>query len=248
MSALNPVEIPLGAVYTEDPPREDGYTTYVDGTVDTSVAGVYTITYTLIRLQPTFDSKTYTREVTVTAIPPSTGTITLNGDPVISILLADTDTYSDEGASSSSGTVFVTNLDGTSSESFTGLPNVAGSYTLIYYTSGATSNFVTRTIHVIDPNSGGGGGGGGVSAPSSGPTNLNTTYTHVGKPATGFPITTIDTENSVVKPATGFPIVTIDTDDTGNKPATGFPITTIDTDDTGNKPATGFPIESISSN
>lgn len=275
MEELDPITIVVGSNYTEDPPQESGYTTYVNGTVDTSTPGVYVITYTLMRLEPTFDTKTYTKEVTVTAVPPSTVTITLNGDPVISIPLADVATYSDAGATSSDGTVYVTNLDGTSSESFTGLPSVAGSYTLFYYVSGSVSTFVTRTIHVLGnnvapsdpiPTSGPTDLDTDVvppiEVPTTGPTDLSTTYVPVQKPAIGFPIVTIDTDQNISKPLAGFPIVTLDTSDRPEagfpitsievenntvKPATGYPVTSIDTDETGNRPASSYPIESISS-
>lgn len=239
MEELDPITIAVGSNFTEDPPREDGYTTYVDGTVDTSAIGVYIVTYTLIRLQPTFGTKTYTRKVTVTEAPSNTGTITLNGDSVVSVPLADANDYVDEGATSTDGTVFVTNLDGTSSETFTGLPSTAGSYTLVYFLSGSISNFVTRTIHII---------GNSVApsdpAPTSGPTNLDTDIIPPDAVPTSGP-TNLDTTH---KPAKGFPLTSIDTDEPINKPSKGYPITSIETDtvETATKPATGYPVESIS--
>lgn len=219
METLDPVTIQVGGVYSENPKTLPDYTTYVNGTVDTNTPGVYTINYTLIQLEPAFDTKTYSREVTVTAVPSSSVTISLNGDAVISVPLADVAAYSDAGATSSEGTVLVTNLDGTSSESFTGLPNVAGSYTLIYYVSGAFSNFVTRTIHVL-----GDGVDPVVEPPSEGPTDLNAEETWeppvsgptnlngsvITKPLVGFPITDIYANSSTTtKPGIGLPITNI---------------------------------------
>jgi len=224
MSELNSITLYVGAVYEDEPKTLSGYTTYVDGSVDTNTAGVYTITYTLIKLEP-FDTETWTREVTVTSAPTQIGSITLVGDPVITVSLPDTANYVDAGATSPDGTVLVTNLDGTASESFTVLPNIAGSYTLIYYLSGSFSNFVTRTIHVSDPNS---GGGGGVSAPISGPTGVDASIVST-PPASGPTGLDAVLEAEPVKPAVGYPIV--------GKPAVGYPIV--------GKPASGYPITNI---
>ena len=226
MSELNSITLNVGAVYEDEPKTLTGYTTYVDGEVDTNTAGVYTITYTLIKLVPSFKTETWTREVTVTSAPTQIGSITLIGDPVITVSLPDIASYVDAGATSPDGTVLVTNLDGTASESFTGLPNIAGSYTLIYYLSGSFSNFVTRTIHVSDPNSG--GGGGGVSAPTSGPTGLDASIVST-PPASGPTGLDAVLEAEPVKPAVGYPIV--------GKPAVGYPIV--------GKPAVGYPITNI---
>ena len=158
----------VGDVYEEKGATiPEGWVLFISGFVDTSTVGVYEITY-FARNPETGENATRVKTVEVLAKP--VGSITLNGDSVVSLALGDASTYIDAGATSSDGTVFVTNLDGTSSESFTGLPNVAGSYTLIYYVAGAFSNFVTRTIHIIDPNSG--GGGGIISAPTTGPKSL----------------------------------------------------------------------------
>jgi len=188
--------------------------------VDTSTAGVYEIEYYALNPET---GQNVTRVKTVEVVQPG---ITLSGDPVITVSLPDIASYVDAGATSPDGTVLVTNLDGTASESFTGLPNIAGSYTLIYYLSGSLSNFVTRTIHVSDPNSG--GGGGGVSAPASGPTGLDASIVST-PPASGPTGLDAVLEAEPVKPAVGYPIV--------GKPAVGYPIV--------GKPAVGYPITNI---
>ena len=155
------VTVNVGEVYEDDIPAVPrGWTLFIEGSVDTSTAGVYTITY---NAREDATGRVVSTSRTVTVVESSSGSISLNGNAVISIDLDDVATYVDAGATSTDGTVLVTNLDGTASESFTGLPNVAGSYTLIYYVSGAFSNFVTRTIHVAE----------GLNAPSSGPNNVN---------------------------------------------------------------------------
>lgn len=272
MSVLDPITLNVGAVYKDEPKTLPGFTTYVDGEVDTNTAGVYTITYTLIKLEPSFETETWTREVTVTSAPNQIGSITLSGDPVITVSLPDIASYVDAGATSPDGTVLVTNLDGTASESFTGLPNIAGSYTLIYYLSGSLSNFVTRTIHVSDPNSG--GGGGGVSAPASGPTGLDASIvsTPPASGPTGLDASIVSTppssgptgldavlEAEPVKPAVGYPIVSLEDTtpsapptDPAVKPAAGYAVTSLEDTtppenppDPAVKPTTGYPIESI---
>jgi len=250
-------ELSVNESYTENPPLKAGFTTYVNGEVDTSVPGTYEVTYTFLKLEP-FETITEVKLVTVTADPQTNATITLNGAPVVSLVLGLENAYADAGATSTDGTVFVTNLDGTSSESFTGLPNVAGSYTLIYYVAGAFSNFVTRTVHVLDPNSGGGGGGGGVSAPTTGPKSvviedISTTPT----PTTGPTNVVIEDTNTApttgptsvslevfTKPAQSFPIVGTSTDTPdSNAPAQSFPIVGTSTDSPdSNAPAQSFPI------
>ena len=234
MSVLDTITLNVGAVYEDEPKTLPGFTTYVDGEVDTNTAGVYTITYTLIKLEPSFETETWIREVTVTSAPAQIGSITLSGDPVITVSLPDIASYVDAGATSPDGTVLVTNLDGTASESFTGLPNIAGSYTLIYYLSGSLSNFVTRTIHVSDPNSG--GGGGGVSAPASGPTGLDASIVST-PPASGPTNLLANLEAEPVKPAIGYPITSSDGTSLAIKPAVGYPIV--------GKPVTGYPITSV---
>lgn len=225
MNELDSITLNVGNLYKDKPKTLPGFTTYVEGVVDTSTPGTYTVTYTLIKTDPVFETETYFREVTVTSAPTQIGSITLSGEPVITVSLPDIASYVDAGATSSDGTVLVTNLDGTVSGSFTGLPNIAGSYTLIYYLSGSLSNFVTRTIHVSDPNS---GGGGGVSAPASGPTGLDASIVST-PPASGPTGLDAVLETEPVKPAVGYPIV--------GKPAVGYPIV--------GKPAVGYPITNI---
>ena len=259
MNELDPITLNVGAVYEDEPKTLPGFTTYVDGEVDTNTAGVYTITYTLIKLKPSFDTETWTREVTVTSAPTQIGSITLNGDPVISIALSGASTYSDAGATSSDGTVLVTNLDGTASESFTGLPNIAGSYTLIYYTPGSFSNFVTRTIHVV---------GGGIPSPVSGPQTVasalipssgpkNIAVGDYISPPTSGPQTVAstllpsagpkDVDVSIPLPTTG--PKTADLEHIPVTPAKGYPIEYV-FDETPNAvvtPNVGFPIETVES-
>ena len=243
----------VGDVYEEKGATvPDGWVLRISGTVDTSTAGVYEITYYAFN-QETGQNATRVKTVEVLAKP--VGSITLNGDPVVSLVLGLENAYADAGATSTDGTVFVTNLDGTSSESFTGLPSVAGSYTLIYYVAGAFSNFVTRTVHVLDPNSGGGGGGGGgVSAPTTGPKSvviedISTTPTPTtGPKSVGLEISvpTTGPKTVVTKtiPAQGLPIIGISAGGVSlNKPAQSFPIIgTITNAPVSNTPAQSFPI------
>lgn len=54
-----------GTTYRDRAPKRAGYTTYVTGSVDTSVVGDYELTYTITRLEP-FDRIVETKIVTVT--------------------------------------------------------------------------------------------------------------------------------------------------------------------------------------
>ena len=228
------ITIYVGEEYEDSAPKVPaGWTLFVEGVVDTNIAGAYTITYTARENASGRVIKT-SRTVTVVEAPAQIGSITLSGDPVITVSLPDVASYVDAGATSPDGTVLVTNLDGTASESFTGLPNIAGSYTLIYYLSGSLSNFVTRTIHVSDPNSG--GGGGGVSAPASGPTGLDASIVST-PPASGPTNLLANLEAEPVKPAIGYPITSSDGTSLAIKPAVGYPIV--------GKPVTGYPITSV---
>ena len=255
MNELESITLTLGDTYTEEPYTESGFTTYVNGEVDTNTVGVYVITYTLIKTNPTFETETWTREVTVTSAPSQSGSIQLSGNSVVTVLLSDIASYVDAGAISSEGTVLVTNLDGTSSETFTGLPNVAGSYTLIYYLPGSLSNFVTRTIHVNDPNSGGGGGGGGGEvAPTTGPKSVVfediSTSPTTGPKSVGLEVfitlPTTGPKTIVTKsiPAQSLPIIGTSTDGvSSNTPAQSLPIIGISTDGvSSNTPAQSLPI------
>ena len=233
-------ELTVNQVYTETPPQRAGFTTYVNGEVDTSTPGTYEVTYTFLKLDP-FETDTEVKLVTVTAEPQNNASISLIGDAVISIDLDDVATYVDEGATSTDGTVFVTNLDGTTSESFTGLPNVAGSYTLIYYVSGAFSNFVTRTIHVAEglnaPSSGPNNVNAVVNPPVEGPANLTAINLTTNPPVEGPTNLTAVLETAPVKPAIGYPIVSSSGTSLAVKPAVGYPIV--------GKPAVGYPIDSV---
>ena len=152
----------VGDVYEEKGATvPDGWVLRISGTVDTSTAGVYEITYYA------FNPETGQNATRVKTVEVVQAGITLSGEPVVSILLSNAQTYVDAGATTPNGTVLVTNLDGTSSETFKGLPNRAGSYTIIYYSSGATPAFAVRTIHVLDPNS-----IGVVDAPTTGPSEV----------------------------------------------------------------------------
>ena len=246
-------ELSVNSTYTENPPLKEGFTTYVNGEVDTTVPGDYEITYTFIKLSP-FETITEVKRVTVSA----SGGITLIGEPVISILLANAQTYVDAGATTPNGTVLVTNLDGTSSETFKGLPNRAGSYTIIYYSSGATPAFAVRTIHVLDPNSSGVGAAPtvGPSAvevyipiPTTGPTGV---HVRDAAPATG-PIG-LKAFDPYAMPSTGPRVieVTITVPNTGpeglgfevGKPALGYNIDSLDNGQVV-KPSAGYNIESL---
>ena len=248
----------IGDVYEEKGATvPDGWVLRISGTVDTSTAGVYEITYYAFNPE-TGQNVTRIKTVEVLEVPTQSANVTLVGEPVVSVSLADAATYLDAGATSTDGTVLVTNLDGTTSESFTGLPNVAGSYTLIYYVSGAISNFVTRTIHVAEGLNAPSSGPNNVNAevnppvegpanltavnltinpPVEGPTNLTAVNLTINPPVEGPTSVTAVLETVPVKPAIGYPIVSSSGTSLAVKPAVGYPIV--------GKPAVGYPIDSV---
>lgn len=91
MNEEEAVTIYVGETYDDKPKTLPGFTTYVDNTVNNDVAGVYTVTYTLIKTNPSFETETYFRKVTVLERAPAdltdypTPVITLNGDAVVTI-------------------------------------------------------------------------------------------------------------------------------------------------------------------
>ena len=152
MNELEAVTVVVGGTYNENPPREDGYTTYVNGTVDTSTPGTYTVTYTLIKTDP-FETDTYFRNVTVQEVTPieyPTPEITLNGDSIYTIDLGDT--WTDPGASAtvetSPGVFEDVPVNEISSVSiWSNAPK--GSYSIIYYAVfNNKTGFAIRTVNV----------------------------------------------------------------------------------------------------
>ena len=178
----------------------EGYTLFITGTVDTSTPGDYTITYRAVEIE-TGQNVTRTKKITVIEVPQSTPNITLVGDSVVTVDLEDALSYVDSGATSTAETVYATGPNGTqdiTSGSFTGVPQTLGSYTIIYHTETGGA-YATRTIHVIDPDSGTGGTGG------TGGTDT--------KPSAGYPIVSISTSTETggtdTKPSAGYPIVSM---------------------------------------
>lgn len=177
----------------------DGYTLYISGSVDTSTPGVYTITYRAVEIA-TGQNVTRTKTITVIEVPQTVPEVTLVGESVVTINLADALSYVDAGATSNTGYIYATGPAGTvdiTTGNFTGIPEISGSYTIIYHTQTGGA-YATRTIHVIDPDSGGTGGTGGTGETDT-------------KPEIGYPIVSISTSSggTDTKPEIGYPIESV---------------------------------------
>lgn len=135
----------LGATATDN--VDSTVTVTTSGSVDTSTAGSYTITYTATDRAGNTASKT--RSILVKAVDRTKPVITLTGNASVELTVGDT--YTDAGATASD------DVDGTLAVTTTGAVNTttAGTYTLTYNATDAAGNQadpVTRTVVVIAAN------------------------------------------------------------------------------------------------
>ena len=130
--------VEAGATATDN--KDGSVAVSISGTVDTSVLGTYTITYTAI--DQAGNSAPVTRTVNVVA---DTGApiITLNGDSVVRLLQGST--YIDAGASA------VDSVDGQVPVIRAGVVDttVAGTYTIVYTAVDSSGNTATKARVVI---------------------------------------------------------------------------------------------------
>ena len=148
------IEVPLGSVFKDRPPRQAGYVTYVNGSVDTNVAGDYILEYTLIQEDP-FDSVSKSKKVTVVDSNGSFDTrepeILLNGSHVVTIPQGTA--WIDPGAEAFTKETFE------SLEVKIALPvdegswayQTPGNYSVVYYaeTNGGKVAVAVRTVSII---------------------------------------------------------------------------------------------------
>lgn len=144
--------------YKEKPPKKEGFTTYVKGSVDVTKAGEYLITYTFIKQDP-FQSITETRLVTVVE------TFNLDDSPAPEVYLnGDTVVTINEGSSWTDPGAYAVDPEFTYSQlnSFIDVKTVlpipenswssqpAGSYSILYYAVSGSNRigFATRTVVV----------------------------------------------------------------------------------------------------
>lgn len=122
---------------------DSGLTANATGSVDTTVAGSYVITYTAT--DSSGNTSTATRTVTVEPAPDTEApVITLTGDSIINLLVGDA--YNEQGAT------VTDNIDTNLTATITGTvdTDTAGSYTVTYTATDAANNTssVTRTVIV----------------------------------------------------------------------------------------------------
>ena len=154
MNELDSITLNVGNLYKDKPKTLPGFTTYVDGSVDTSTPGTYTLTYTLIKTDPAFETESYFREVTVQEVAPidhPAPEITLIGDAFYNIDIGEP--WTDPGATASVETspgVF----EDVTVYSFSSVdiwPNAeAGTYQVVYYAISSNNKigFAMRTVKV----------------------------------------------------------------------------------------------------
>ena len=146
----------LNGNYKEKPPRKEGYTTYVNGSVDVTTAGEYLVTYTFIKEDP-FDSITETRLVTVVDTydvdDSPAPEVYLYGDTVVTIgegsSWTDPGAYaidSDTGTSSSSSFIDVNTVLPIDGDTWASQP--VGNYSILYYAVSGSNRigFAKRTV------------------------------------------------------------------------------------------------------
>ena len=146
INGSNPDSVELGSAYT-DPgatacDEYHGATPVTSsGTVDTSTAGSYTITYTATDK----DGNTATATRTVNVVDTVSPVVTVTGDNPATVELGTT--YTDAGATATdaSGTVTVVTTGSVN-------PQVVGEYTKTYTSTDASGNVgtATRTVNVVD--------------------------------------------------------------------------------------------------
>lgn len=145
--------------YKEKPPRKEGFTTYVKGSVDVTKAGEYIITYTFIKQDP-FESITETRLVTVVDTynvdDSPAPEVYLNGDNVVTI--SQGSSWTDPGAyaidprhGGSSRTTFIDVNTVLPIDGDTWASQAVGNYSILYYavSSGNRIGFATRTVSIV---------------------------------------------------------------------------------------------------
>lgn len=211
MTQLNPITISVGDTYTEKPYTKTGFTTYVNGSVDTSTPGDYTIDYTLIKLSP-FETESHTLTVSVVGVSAKLPEIRLKGQAdsvnsaIHNILLDRDGDYSEMDEYLPENALGAEALNGEPVTLIGELrPYIEGSYTLIYT---ATNNFgtaiATRTLHIKSD----------IQAPAFGLDLLNTsifapesgvdaTSSQILPPESGIDFTGL----GIVKPGSGIDIV-----------------------------------------
>ena len=151
LTGSSTITLLVGDTYTEDgcvaTDQEDGDITAsitTSGTVDTSIAGTYTVVYSVRDSSGNLAS--VSREVVVNTSPDTTApSITLTGSSTINLTVGDT--FTDPGATATD------DVDGdlTSSISITGTVDTStiGTYTLTYSVADAVSNSASTTRTVI---------------------------------------------------------------------------------------------------
>jgi hypothetical protein len=148
--------VPQGGNYKEQAPRKEGFTTYVNGTVDVTTPGEYVITYTHLKPEP-FESITESRLVTVS----DAGSLDDSPEPIVYLYGDSVETiiqgqeFVDPGAyalsrpnelSSEGSNLAVKTVSSVEENSWSSQPT--GNYSILYY---AVSNskrigFATRTV------------------------------------------------------------------------------------------------------
>ncbi len=146
----------LGATATDNIDGDLTSSIVTSGSVNTNVAGTYTITYSVSDAAGNSDSTTRT----VTVNPDTTApVISLVGASIINLNVGDS--YTDQGATATD------NIDGnlTSSIVVSGSvnTNVSGNYTLTYNVSDAAGNAATPVSRVVNVNEVANGCSGGIS-------------------------------------------------------------------------------------
>ena len=143
----NPVTVELGATYTDAGATatdlSGAITVTSTSTVDTSVVGSYTVTYSASDVSGNAATQV-TR--TVNVVDTTAPVITITGDNPVTVELGAT--YTDAGATATdlSGAITVTSTSTVDT-------SVVGSYTVTYSASDASGNAatqVTRTVNVVD--------------------------------------------------------------------------------------------------
>ncbi|TCK67740.1 putative secreted protein (Por secretion system target) [Winogradskyella wandonensis] len=148
----------LGATATDNVDGDLTSSIVTSGTVNTNIAGTYTVTYSVSDAAGNAASATRT----VTVNPDTTApVITLLGSATVSLTVGDA--YTDAGATATD------NIDGnlTSNIVVTGAvnTNVAGTYTLTYNVSDAAGNAAIPVVRTVTVNEVSNGCSGGVSLP-----------------------------------------------------------------------------------
>ena len=148
--------VSLGGEYKEKAPRKEGFTTYVNGTVDVTTPGEYVITYTHLKPEP-FESITESRLVTVS----NEGSLDDTPEPIVHLYGNSVETISrgqefvDPGAyalshpnalSSDASNLVVKTVSSVEENSWSSQP--VGSYTILYYavSEGKRVGFAARTV------------------------------------------------------------------------------------------------------